>query len=273
VGRRTALVAALYLLIIVLFMWLGFGNDTTTNIFFIFTSVPVFILAVILITEFFVEMNKRQRQNPYLTPSALVERAQNPEEWIEKIMHEIENGTISEVPVSPPSKGTLFRRKAETFSASIIIPSTVLISLIYTYIFSQLNPGTYKLQFWAEFSIMSLVFLTIGYVWADIFEKRRLVSQSEETIQQGFELPKRNVRKSLDLGCIILSITVLTLVYLYLTSPKEVWEYLFMLNSPIFILFVILGILSIFFITVGIIMRVRNVVRMRDSGDHDNFSS
>lgn len=264
-GRRTSGVLALYLIIILGSMQLGFGNDTTTNIFLIFTLVSVIILAIILITEMFVEIKRKNRQNPYLTPSALVERAQNPEEWIEKVMHEIENGTIREVPVSPPSKGALFRRKAEIFSASIIIPCTVLISLINTWIFSQLNPGTYKLHFWARFSIMSLVFLTIGYAFADRVEKRRLASQREEPIQQSFELPKLNISKSLNLSSVILGIILLTLVYLYLTSPKEVLEYLFTLNSPIFILFVILGILSIFFTTVGFIMRVRNIVRMRDS--------
>jgi len=256
-GRRTAFVLPLYLIIILGSMRLGFGIDTTTNIFLIITLVSVVILAIILLTDFFVELNKKLRQNPYLSPSALTERAQNPEEWIEKVTHDIENGTIREVPISPPSKAALFRRKAVTISALIIIPSTVLISLINTYVFSQLNPGTSKLHFWATFSIISLVILTIGYAIVDRIEKRRLASQREVTIQQGFELSKINLRKLLNIGLTLMSVILFTLVYLYLTSSTEVLEHIFVLNSPILILFVILGILSIFFILSGFILRVK----------------
>lgn len=252
-------------------MLLGFGMDPTISMFLIFTFIAVFSLALILFTEKLIEIQKKLKHNPYLTPSSLNEKAQDPEEWIKRVMYEIENGTIREVSVAPPSKRTLFRKKVEAALILIIIPSTVLISLINTYIFSQLYPGTFKFQLWAQFSVMSLIFLTIVYIITDRIERRKLARKHKNLIQYNtdFKMFKITKQKLLSIGSIILCIITVTLLYLYLTTPTEAGVYVFTINSPILIALMTIGIFSMVFIAIGFMRRIRKIDTMKDPEDHN----
>lgn len=243
--------------------------DIAIRIFLTFTFIILFILVFVLKTERIEEIKNIIQKNPNLSISALSEKTQASEERIEKIIFKLKSEGRMESYVDFPSneiKLKISKKIVLQIIILIIIIIIILIGLINTYITSQKAPNSTDFRFWAIFSVTSLALLLLGFQISDVVEKRKFSPQKKRIPQRirDFKIGNVNVFKFPGVGFKMISIILVILLYLYLLIPQNVLENLFMFDSPVFLIFVILSIISIALIIFGFSLGAIKINREKD---------
>lgn len=269
-SRRIAIILVIFLIFTIFLMILvfifGIRIDIGMSIFLIFTFMILFTSAFILKKERIEEIKSIIRMNRNLSISALSEKTQAPEEWIEKLLIKLKSEELIKIHVEDTQKklkSTMKKLKFFKNSILIIIPIIIIISLINMYITFQKDSNSYEFRFWSIFSLTSLVLLGLGFIISDIAEKGSIIQRI-----RSFKIKNMNVFKFPGVGYKMISILLVILLYIRLLVPSEDLAYIFMLGSPLFLFFIILGIISVVLIIIGFLLGAKKARREKDSDAH-----
>lgn len=242
--------------------------DIAIRIYLTFTFIILFILIFILKRESNEEIKSIIQKNPNLSVSAVSENFKVSEQRIEKIILKLKSegprGSIVDFP-SNEIESKISKNKVLQIIILTVYTIIILIGIINTYLISQKAPNSTDFRFWATFSATSLILLLLGFKISDVAEKK--LSLKKERITQrirDFKIGNINVFRLPGVGFTMLSIILVILLYLYLLIPQNVLENLFMLNSPVFLIFVILGIISITLTLIGYFLGAIKINREKD---------
>lgn len=276
-SKRTTIIWATYLLFTSILGIVGFivqlEFEIAVNIFLISSLMVFFLYIFALKTRRIEEIKNTIRLNPDLPVSTLVEKTQAPKELLEKLIINLKSKGIKKTNLDYPSKISRLSIKTLNFlKISILSISLAIIftGFINTYIYAQLDPDSYKFRFWAIFSTTSLIVFMVGFAISDLIEKRIISPQRDRFTQRirSFKMNNINVFKLPKLGFAMLSIILFVFYYVYIILPIELFNAIFAYNSPILVLFGVLGFFSAGLCFMGFILSALKINREKKAEPH-----
>ena len=255
---KITLIWGIYFLVSTLLMIVLFVTDLGFNIIFsiflIFTLLILIILAFFLAVERVEEIKRIIQLNPNLSIDKLSKKSKAPKEWVESILSELESVKNKETFVDLKKNKT--KLKIFRYLILIIIIAIILLGILNMYKYSQIDIDSADFRFWGLFFVTSLILIFGGLKVSDMIEKRKIYPKEESFSHRvrNFRVQNIDVFSIPRIGFYLLSILLLIFFYMFLLIPYDYLEQFFEYNSPIFIIFIILGTSSIILIILGFIL-------------------
>jgi len=141
-----------------------------------------------------------------------------------------------------------------------------VIGLFITLKNTQQGLESNEYRFWGIFSLTMMVFMFLSLKLLDLVEKRKKSPQKERITRRIRDVKVKNidVYKLPRIGYKMGFILFIIILYIYFLAPIEVQEYLFSLDSPIFIFLMVLVVFVLSIIIIGFLFGAQKFRRKKE---------